>query len=137
MSALDRVAVGFDGSDDSIVALRWAAELCASLDATLIVVHVVGLLEEQHLGTAGPATVDVAVSIARAAGQPAERVEWYQLSGSPSEALLRASTAPHSVDLLVVGSRGAGLRPEMLLGSTSLELAEHAMIPVVIVPNAL
>jgi nucleotide-binding universal stress UspA family protein len=36
--------------------------------------------------------------------------------------------------MLVVGSRGEGKRDGFLLGSTSLEVAEHATIPVVVVP---
>ena len=41
---------------------------------------------------------------------------------------------PDSTILLVVGSRGSGAHAGTLLGSTSLELAEHAPIPVTIVP---
>jgi len=33
-----------------------------------------------------------------------------------------------------VGSRGASAHPGTLLGSTSLELAEHAPVPLTIVP---
>ncbi len=130
------VAVGYDGSADSAVALRWAAALCHSLDASLKIIHVVGLLEEQHLsGRASVHSFD-AVAIAQEAGVAEDRVEWHQLSGSPAEALLRATEPPHSVDLLVVGSRGSGRRPAMVLGSTSLEVAERSPVPVAVVPNA-
>jgi nucleotide-binding universal stress UspA family protein len=37
--------------------------------------------------------------------------------------------------VLVVGSRGAGGHAGTLLGSTSLELAEHSPVPVTIVPS--
>jgi len=35
----------------------------------------------------------------------------------------------------VVGSRGLGRRDGYLLGSTSLEVAQHATVPVVVVPS--
>jgi nucleotide-binding universal stress UspA family protein len=38
--------------------------------------------------------------------------------------------------MLVVGSRGQGKRVGLLLGSTSLEVVEHATIPVVVVPSS-
>ncbi len=129
------VAVGFDGSEDSEVALRWAVALCASTGATLRVIHVVGLLEERHLTAFAPVAAEAALQIATEGGLPLECVEWEQLSGSPSEALLRATNPPNSVDLLVVGSRGSGRFPGTLLGSTSLEIAQLASIPVTIVPN--
>jgi nucleotide-binding universal stress UspA family protein len=37
--------------------------------------------------------------------------------------------------LLVVGSRGLGAHAGMLLGSTSLELAEHSRVPLLNVPT--
>lgn len=130
------VAVGFDGSTDSEVAVRWAAALCESIGATLWVIHVVGLLEEQHLTGHAPVAVDRALEITTQAGLPGDRVEWIQLSGSPCDALLRATSPPNPVDLLVVGTRGSGRFPGMLLGSTSLELAQLSSIPVTIVPRS-
>jgi nucleotide-binding universal stress UspA family protein len=135
MTSLRTVAVGFDGSADSKVALRWAVALCESTGATLRVIHVVGLLEERHLTRLAPVAADVALQIATEGGLPADRVEWEQLSGSPSEALLRATSPPKSVDLLVLGTRGSGRFPGTLLGSTSLEVAQCTAVPVTIVPN--
>jgi nucleotide-binding universal stress UspA family protein len=118
-----------------MVALRWAASLCHSTGATLRVIHVVGLLEERHLAGTAPVSADVALQAGSEVGLPVDRIEWDQLSGSPSEALLRATHPPHSVDLLVLGTRGSGRFPGTLLGSTSLEIAQFSTIPVTIVPN--
>jgi nucleotide-binding universal stress UspA family protein len=49
--------------------------------------------------------------------------------------LLRCAEEPLRASLLVVGSRGVGAHAGLLLGSTSLELAEHSSIPLVVVPN--
>ena len=56
------------------------------------------------------------------------------MDGDPCGALLRMAEPPDSTILLVVGSRGSGAHAGTLLGSTSLELAEHSSIPVTIVP---
>ena len=61
-------------------------------------------------------------------------VEWRVVDGDPCGALLRKPSHPTRTILLVVGSRGSGAHAGTLLGSTSLELAEHAPIPVTIVP---
>lgn len=129
------VAVGFDGSPDSIVALRWASSLCAALGVTLKVVHVVGLLEEQHLAQQSPVSPEAATAIATEAGLPSDRVEWIVRSGNPADALLRMTEPPHDTDLLVVGSRGIGRRSGLTLGSTSGQLAQEATVPIAIIPN--
>ena len=40
------------------------------------------------------------------------------------------------VDLIVVGSRGVGGFDELLLGSTSTQLMQHAPVPVTVIPRA-
>jgi nucleotide-binding universal stress UspA family protein len=50
--------------------------------------------------------------------------------------MLRMAEPPEVAALLVVGSRGAGGHAGTLLGSTSLELAEHSPVPVTIVPTS-
>lgn len=134
MHAINKVAVGFDGSNDSRAALHWAASLAVATHASLKVVHAVGLLE--HAGLSGHATPhqDVALKTAIGAGMDRSAVEWLVLDGDPCSALLRMNEAPYSVDLIVVGTRGSGEHSGSLLGSTSRELVEHSSIPVVIVP---
>lgn len=136
MPVIRRVAVGFDGSVEARRALSWAASLCHSVDASLRVVHVVGLLEEAHL-TPGPSFTPAEIhSLASDAGLPPDRVELSFIDGSPADVLLRLTADPDvgAIDLLVLGSRGAGRKPGSVLGSTSLEVAERARVPVVVVP---
>jgi len=131
-----RVVVGYDGSDDARSAVAWAATAALALGARLRVVHAVGLLE--HAGMAGRGHVDgdVALTTAVDAGLDPADVEWLVVDGDPCGALLRMAEPPESAVLLVVGSRGAGAHAGTLLGSTSLELAEHAPVPVTIVPRS-
>lgn len=135
MNAIDKVAVGFDGSSDSSAALHWAASLAADTHSLLKVVHAVGLLE--HAGLFGQVAPHLAAvrGITLGAGMDPSRVEWLVIDGDPCSALLRMNEEPYSVDLIVVGTRGSGEHSGCLLGSTSLELVEHSSIPVVIVPS--
>ena len=135
MSPLQTIAVGFDGSLDAVAAVRWAFELAKQVDAEVVVVHAVGLLEhaaEPGIAVELEATVEELTTEARL--DPA-RVHWHVADGDPCSVLIRAAAAPLAADLLVVGSRGQGAHAGLLLGSTSHELAEHAAVPVVIVPT--
>jgi nucleotide-binding universal stress UspA family protein len=131
------VVVGYDGSEDAERAVEWAVRTAGAWGADVCIVHAVGLLE--HAGLAGAARVDGAPALARAAeaGLDASRVEWRVEDGDPCTALLRAAERAQGEGasvLLVVGSRGSGAHAGTLLGSTSLELAEHAHVPLTIVP---
>ena len=134
MRAIRTVAVGIDGSPDAEAALRWAAGLARSLGARLAVVHAAGLLE--HAGGGGEARGlwESARRLAAEEGVSAEEVGWHPSDGDPCTVLLRSAEPPVSADVVVVGSRGRGKHAGLLLGSTSLQLAEHAPVPVVIVP---
>jgi nucleotide-binding universal stress UspA family protein len=129
------IVVGFDGSSDSQAALRWAARMCGAVGGRLRILHAVGLLE--HAGLLHEHTTvhrEAALRIAEDAGAPAAWVEWTVVDGDPCSALLRTTVAPDPADLLVVGSRGSAAHGGTLLGSTSLEVAEHSTVPVTIVP---
>ena len=134
MSALSSIAVGYDGSPDSKSALKWAAHLAAQCHARLTALHAVGLLEHAGLGTKTTPHRDEAVGIATDAGLDEMAFRWMEVDGDPCSALLRLADPPTPADLLVVGSRGSGQHAGSLLGSTSLELVEHAGVPVVVVP---
>jgi nucleotide-binding universal stress UspA family protein len=54
--------------------------------------------------------------------------------GDPVDVLLAAVEDEHA-DLLVVGSRSVGGRPELALGSTSLHVLRAARVPVLVVPD--
>ena len=134
MSAVTAIAVGYDGSPDSKSALQWAARLAVQCQARITVLHAVGLLEHAGLVTKGSPHLDDAVGIAVNVGLDETAMEWMEVDGDPCSALLRLADPPTTIDLLVVGSRGSGEHAGTLLGSTSLELVEHAGVPVVVVP---
>ncbi len=59
--------------------------------------------------------------------------ECHVVDGNPVQVLLNAAR-DHDADLIVVGSRGMGGFPELLLGSTSTQVSQHSKCPVLIVP---
>ena len=129
------VAVGYDFSPHARHAADWAAAYAQRCGADVVVVHAVGLRE--HGSGAEPlvrlerATAEIAAS----AGLERGRVRAVVDFGDACSVLLRCAGAPIAASLLVVGTRGHSAHAGLLLGSTSLELAEHASIPLVIVPS--
>lgn len=138
-----KIVVGIDGSDASKDALRWAVEDARARGAELVALHAyevpVPALD------AGPATpVDLPGLVAEAHDDAQQFVAKVvdevvgnvvsvdvapiAVEDEPVRALLDAS---RDADLLVVGSHGHGLSG-LLLGSVSLECAQHAACPVVI-----
>jgi nucleotide-binding universal stress UspA family protein len=135
MTSIRTIAVGVDGSPDAEVAVRWALALTKALNADVVFVHAHGMLEHFDEPDALRQLEETAWVLASEAGVDASRGRWHAVDGDPCSVLLRAAEAPISADLLVVGSRGAGAHPGLLIGSTSHELAEHSPIPLVIVPT--
>ena len=134
-TAIQTIAVGFDGSPDAEAAVRWALKLAEQLGSQVVFVHAAGLLEHFDEPEIVSDLQETAWVLSGEAGLDASRGRWHVVDGDPCSVLLRAADPPVSADLLVVGSRGNGAHPGLLLGSTSHELAEHATIPLVIVPT--
>lgn len=140
--AIARIMIGVDGSEDSRVALEWAAGLASQLDAEVVAVHALGLLERLS-----PAGDPVPAAPHRAEIQRVFEHEWcapldaagvrsrrLMADGPPAMVLLRLASE-EDVDLVVVGSRGVGGFPELQLGSTSTQLVQHAPVPVTVIPR--
>lgn len=135
---LRTVAVGFDGTAESRLALRRAEEIAERSAARLEVLTVVQ--PPAAMPAMVPAyrpqvpahpqeVIDEAVG-AVDAGLAAEGV---RLDGDPASELIHRCS--EGVDLLVLGSRGYGPLTRVLLGSVSRQVAEHAPCPVMVVPR--
>jgi nucleotide-binding universal stress UspA family protein len=135
-----RIVVGVDGSTTSREALRWAVGLGEVLGAEVVAIHALGLLDRWHDPDASARSwrrtlcelVEQTWCVPLARSPGAHRVEVHD--GDPVEVLLAAADSEHA-DLLVVGSRGVGDRPELALGSTSLRVLQAARVPVLVVPD--
>jgi nucleotide-binding universal stress UspA family protein len=146
MKAPRRIVVGVDGSEDSQRALDWSIGLmedAKSSDGEIIAVHVLGLLT--HLG---------GMTIVPSEGHRGEVTDllehkWCRplastrvphralvVDGEPVHALI-AAAREQAADVIVVGRRGAGGSPGLVIGSTSQQLVHQSACPVVVVPPQL
>lgn len=143
-AALGAVAVGYDGTPHSDVALAWAVRHAAILGRPLLVIHAVGIPVSAYraaygvpedraaLRTAGRAVLDGGLAAAGATDPSVELRE--HLALGPARDVLRESAA--GAHLLVLGSRGHGGIAAYVLGSVSAGVAESAPCPVVVVRPA-
>lgn len=137
------VYVGIDGSSHSQVALAWAMREAGyrHQPLTVIAVHEVPisawdgsmiLSGDEELRDKTRQAAQEAVDKAKAelgdAAPPAVTVQ--ATIGQASTQLIEASK---DADLLVVGSRGVGGFTQLVVGSTSGQVVQHAYCPVVIV----
>jgi len=140
---MEKIVVGIDGSEPSKDALRWAVEDARLRGAEVIALHAYeepmpaldaapatpldlpGLVTEFHEGALQFVTEIVDEVVGKAV---TVNVAPITVEETPAKALLDAA---RDADLLVVGSHGHGLSG-LLLGSVSLECAQHAACPVLI-----
>lgn len=143
LAPIDRIVVGVDGSANSQRALRWAADLATRTQSEVIAVHAITLLErlapDSEPVPTGPHRTQILERFENEWCSPLDNSSASSrrlaLDGPPVMALLRA-VEQEGAGLIVVGSRGVGGFAELLLGSTSTQLAQHAPVPVAIVPAA-
>ncbi|MDR7081001.1 nucleotide-binding universal stress UspA family protein [Arthrobacter ginsengisoli] len=140
------IVVGFDGSENSRHALKWAVDEAKLRDGQLRLITVWSkpplawypALLETAVGdkkVTEDSPQQVAETIQAAALKTAED-EGVTATGqvvhsdSAASAVLDAATA---ADLVVVGSRGHGGFPGLHLGSVSTQVSSHAPCPVLVV----
>lgn len=135
-----RVVVGYDGSDHSLAALKWAAAEAERRGRALTVLHVldyVGFIPSP-MGPFGRPDVDDA-NVTRVARSGAERAraiaDLIDVSAVTLVARVPATLIEFSTEaeLLVVGTRGHGDLAGAVLGSVAFAVSAHARCPVVVV----
>ena len=138
------IVVGIDGSPGSQVALEFAAREAAVHGATLRIVSAWevpptvlssgGVAPNIYQSFEDEARRTVNDAAAHAASlEPSVSCEERVVEGHAGNALVDEA---ESADLVVIGRRGRGAFAELLLGSISHQVADHARCPVVIVPPA-
>jgi nucleotide-binding universal stress UspA family protein len=133
------IVAGYDGSDESRMAVAVAAER-AGPEGTVVPVHVTSRAPD-WLGTpyydreveAGHHAGQALLAAIDAIDTGATIVEPELMEGDPAEALLRVARVRGAREI-VVGSRGLG-RFRAMLGSVSHALMQRADRPIVIVPR--
>jgi nucleotide-binding universal stress UspA family protein len=140
-----KIIVGVDGSPESDRAIEWCAAHAASLDAEVVAVHAVEMPVYAASGF-GAVPLPVPTEADREElrgviqdkwcapmGQAKVRFRVVVADGAPAPAIM-AVAEKESADLVVTGRRGRGGFAELLLGSTSHQLAHHLDRPLVIIP---
>ena len=138
---VQRILLGVDGSVESSRAAAFAATLAAQLDAEVVAVHAVGLLDVWPEDTSAPHGRNSHLHVrelvegawtesVRAAGV---RLRTVLRDGPPSIVLLDTADEVDA-DLIVIGSRGIGQADLYALGSTTARITETSSRPVVVVP---
>lgn len=139
------IVVGVDGSENSLDALRWAAEEARVRNALLRVVAIfnapimstgyeVVAPDPSDLAAASNTMLDAAVdSVREEGGLEGVQVATEVVEGHAGERLIELS---HSADMVVVGARGHGGFLGMVLGSVTGHVVNHAACPVVVVRNS-
>lgn len=136
------IVVGVDGSQNSIAALRWAAEHAQRTGSDIRAVAVWEfpyLMATGPLGMAAPpeldlqgATEEMLDQALRDAALPdTVTVNRVVREGAPATVLL--DEAKKDADLIVVGARGHGGFVGLLVGSVATQVVNHATIPTVVV----
>jgi len=132
------LVVGFDGSDNSAAALRWAIDFARADDATVTVVVALDVapwlgerLTRERFGDE-VAEQEQTFTASIDAIDPEQRTERQFVLDAPRHALAQAA---RTADLVVVGARGRGVIAAELLGSVSTWLLQTATVPVAVVPD--
>ncbi len=139
------IVCGVDGSDQSLGAARFAADLAQALTARLLLVHVapaarahapgwIGRDQDVPLQSQAPSSTR-ALERAFSVLPPGLEAGFAIERGGPAAQLLGVASRC-GAELIVVGPRGVGALMSALFGSVSAELVAEAPVPVVIVPSA-
>jgi len=134
---MERIVVGFDGSDQAREALERAADIAGG--ATVAVVSSANV--RTFFRGAGLSPVDPADAEARekALADAREFLEgrgvngvYIEGHGSPADVIVQEAEES-GADLIVVGARGLGAAKRIALGSVSTNVVHHAHCDVLVV----
>jgi nucleotide-binding universal stress UspA family protein len=138
-----RVVVGVDGSDTSLVAVKWAANEARLRGCGLtLVASISPPVSAAGFGPAYPPALDLIGSMQVQAQSMLDEVKatvadvdvlTHVEVGSPSGVLIQAS---ERAALVVLGSRGRGGFKGLLLGSVGAQVASHTDCPTVVIRSA-
>lgn len=142
-----RILAPIDESAVTAGVLSWAGELAERFDAGLTVLHVFEFPLEAHLraitsSAHAPGRESEIESKARdwlterirEAGLDTERVDVRAALGEPTFEILAAAER-YGVELIVMGSRGAGAVGRTLIGSVADSVVRRARCPVMVIPQ--
>ena len=141
------IVVGVDGSEHAARAVEWSAKYAKLLDAEVVVVHAIDIPVYAGVGF-GSAYIPMPAMTEAQRAELHEHVteHWCTaltrdgvpfrvvcVDGYAANVIMEVAKKENA-DLVVTGRRGQGGFAELVLGSTSHQLAHHLARPLVIVP---
>lgn len=141
----NRIVIGIDGSAGANRALQWAINQARRTGAEIVAAHIAQPLASQVVASYGfvapiaiPDWLDEVRGLfeqewclpLRRAGIPFRAI--FE-EGNPGPGLIEIAER-EGAGLIVTGTRGLGAFREVILGSVSHYLVQHADVPVVVVP---
>jgi nucleotide-binding universal stress UspA family protein len=138
---MKKIVLPTDGSDNAVLAGRFAAELAREERAEILVVSVAE--PAVYYGVEDPA---VTAAIREAATRVAdEEVVRLQAEGISAEAVvveaeqvfkgILSASENCRADIIVMGTHGRSALSRALIGSTADKMVRHARVPVLLVPS--
>ena len=135
-----KIAVAVDGSDNALRAAKHAIMLVQYLpEAQLEMIYVADYnkAKDERLLAQSPESLSLKreqklLPIREFAKSVGVEIMIKMLKGNPSQEIIKYVN-DHSIDQLVIGSRGLNTFQEMVLGSVSHKVMKHASCPVTIV----
>ena len=145
MVAFRKILVPVDGSENSQRALAYAGYLAELSHAVIGILHVVNLsaaISSVGQINTGGYIPDMVLEDFQEAGQavidkalqqlpPAVSAQGFLENGAPPK-VIAAFCSENAYDLIVMGSRGAGVIKELVMGSVSSYVLHHATCPVMV-----
>jgi len=141
-----RILVPVDGSPPSRRALEAAVDLAKSLDASVVLCHVVDPAKAAMMTFGNPAFASGCIDALRDEGEAivetakercgdlAGGLQSFVVQGNPAEEIAQVAQALHA-GWIVMGSHGRSGLSRMLMGSVAEGVLRHASVPVMIVPS--
>jgi nucleotide-binding universal stress UspA family protein len=139
MTAFKRILVGVDGSENSLRAVRKAAEIALPFHSEIVLLNVLQPTESAYY-TGMPTTEEAerakgeeklhrAKTLCEEAGL---KTNTKVMLGYPAEVILDLSE--DGFDLVIVGTRGTSGLARFLMGSVSSRVVQFSKVPVMVVP---
>jgi nucleotide-binding universal stress UspA family protein len=135
------ILVGVDGSENADHALAWALHEAALRSAPVTVINAFRVRELRGAFNREISLDEERAEARRVVEESLERVGGdahdVEITTTAVTGRAAAESILHSgrhADLIVVGSRGLGGFPGLLLGSVSQQVAAHARVPVAVIP---
>lgn len=135
-----KILVGFDGSESSKKAFAEAIDLAKKLHASLTVLTVINLpdfsptLDEvnEEIEEAEKHYQPLLGDLRETGAKNGVLVNVTMVKGHPSESLIKYAQE-QKMDLIIIGTRGAGGFKKLLIGSVAQKVVSYSSVPVLVI----